>query len=966
MCKRRFFVVFSFSLFLFTIPAIASKSVFVISSQDYPTCTAKVYRIDANHVTFQTTTHLPAISDGAITFAVWPQKSLLFTTYDYSSSITWSSTKTLVKLGEYTDSNVSGNFAGIAVDAGKGKIYVAQRQTSSLYVYKWNDVSGTIEPNGVHVLAPITNMYGLALDEVNSRLYVSDNTNTIRYYNTTTWALAGSFNIVVDSNQRPAVGIAVDPNRGYLYTGGFPDGYSSNTCLVRTLTASPHTSIETEVNGNNVIGIDVDRATGLVYCTTTGNDFRVYSSALVQQDIKTDIGQSGGLNGPAGLAVVGDFTGRVHNLTKDTHHCMIQDAVDDANDDNIFLVDEGTYCESVDLGSKSLTIRSGNPADKSVVTNTIVQPSSGYAGFTMSSNGDSTINGLTIREGYRGINCSNSTVQIFNCLIDCNNASAGVYASNNSTVNIVGCEIYRANYTGIYADDTDANVSNCVIDGNDSSDYGIYASKNLWVRNCRIENNVYDGIYAYGFTGSLICANSRIHDNGDYGINCCYPRGTSDILDNCIYKNATGIYVFNDQFRTVTIRNNTVANNSTYGISICYTNDPTTIKNCIVWGNGSNSLTDNIANATNVTYSCVPEITVANGNIRSDPCFVNTTQNDFHLKSASLCKNACSSSFYPLTGETDIDGDSRKIGTAVDMGSDEYALENFFSLRGFIAAWLTRPGDAGWNPIYNFISDANEIINFKDYAVLASHWSMPTGWNTIFAGVGMAEYMPDVNDANSAGQPPPGSPVIYLVYDGNMTPDPNTEVTVYVHTDVPLRSMTAYATVTGDANLTSAMSIADCNQYGWEPEWSNDPYIDDTNGLVGIGGAKWGLNSNTTVGYFKFIYHSGQVSVAITIDSFAYDANSQLVTFSTDPLIIGGESMQGGQQQAMMGGTAYGEAMAVDSSSLTQQQEIEQPVVDINALVNWAQQVWLEDAELRATTTEEQWQQFIDSIKSSR
>jgi hypothetical protein len=200
-----------------------------------------------------------------------------------------------------------------------------------------------------------------------------------------------------------------------------------------------------------------------------------------------------------------------------------------------------------------------------------------------------------------------------------------------------------------------------------------------------------------------------------------------------------------------------------------------------------------------------------------------------------------------------------------------------------------------------------------------------------------------------------GSPVVYLTCDSNTTPDPNTEITIYVHTDVPLSSMLLYASIAGDANITSAMSTADCNQYGWEPEWSGDPYIDDVNDLVGISGGKWGtVDANTTVGYFKFIYNGGQVDVVITTGSYVYDANSQSAAVSTDPLIFGGESMQGGQQQSMMMQTEP-EALATG-----------QPIVDIDELVDWCQNLWNTDADVRAATTQKDWQEFIDAIKSSQ
>ena len=200
-------------------------------------------------------------------------------------------------------------------------------------------------------------------------------------------------------------------------------------------------------------------------------------------------------------------------------------------------------------------------------------------------------------------------------------------------------------------------------------------------------------------------------------------------------------------------------------------------------------------------------------------------------------------------------------------------------------------------------------------------------------------------------QPPP----IYMAYDGSMTPDPNTEVTVYVYSDITLSSMDMIVTVTGDATITTAMGSYDCADYGWDSEWGWDPYIDPS-GWVQFGGVSWAGEATGTVGYFKFIYNSGQVTVSITADSYVYDANSQPAAFSTDPLIFGGESMQSSQQQMMM---------ATDSS-IAESATIETPVFDANELADWLEKIWLEDAEIRATNTPEEWQQFIDNLRSGQ
>ncbi|MGB8225627.1 MAG: hypothetical protein WCE45_01985 [Sedimentisphaerales bacterium] len=146
---------------------------------------------------------------------------------------------------------------------------------------------------------PNPQMYDLALDENTGRLYVTDGTNTIRCYDTNSWQYDPNNSFTIS---HPAVGIAVDPCRGYLYTGQCiegEEGLFGHQYLVRT-NLSDHNSIDTNVGQNQyIIGIDVDKDSSLVYCTTTNNDFRVYDCNLTLQHSCSDIGYSPTGPGPA-------------------------------------------------------------------------------------------------------------------------------------------------------------------------------------------------------------------------------------------------------------------------------------------------------------------------------------------------------------------------------------------------------------------------------------------------------------------------------------------------------------------------------------------------------------------------------------------------------------------------------------------------------------------------------------------
>jgi hypothetical protein len=153
--------------------------------------------------------------------------------------------------------------------------------------------------------------------------------------------------------------------------------------------------------------------------------------------------------------------------------------------------------------------------------------------------------------------------------------------------------------------------------------------------------------------------------------------------------------------------------------------------------------------------------------------------------------------------------------------------------------------------------------------------------------------------------------------------------------------------ISGDAVITGAMNAADCNQYGWDSGWWTSSEINPNGLWAYTGNIAPSGGASGTVGYFTIHYNSGQLDIAVTTDSYAYDVSNQQAIVSNDPLILGGENQQ---MSSMMRGF-----------SLNVQQ-----AVDVNDLVNWLEQIWLEDADIRATTTEAQWQEFIDTVQSGQ
>jgi hypothetical protein len=197
------------------------------------------------------------------------------------------------------------------------------------------------------------------------------------------------------------------------------------------------------------------------------------------------------------------------------------------------------------------------------------------------------------------------------------------------------------------------------------------------------------------------------------------------------------------------------------------------------------------------------------------------------------------------------------------------------------------------NPVPDGTIDYLDVMYFADFW-LGRFGQLDSGVDAALLESSMMEsssmaFLPVEQQASDEQQLSNNAPPIYLTCDTN-TPVPNQEVTVYVHTDTPLLCMGVGTYLVGDATITSAMSKADCNNFGWDNGWNCEPYI-DPNGYVSIGGVRWVSDANGTVGYFKFRYHSGQISLYVDQENstaYSWDGTScSQIPFSQEILLIG-------------------------------------------------------------------------------
>ena len=255
---------------------------------------------------------------GGAGLAIDTDSETLFVTFETSGTLDMVDAKTLNIIGNVTAPGAT-NLAGIVVDQDKQKVYTNNRGASSIYVYSWNATTKTLTLDGTQSLSGVSQAYGIALDEVNDLLYVGDLTTTVKIFNTADWSSAGNFTV-----SQKVMGIAVDVANGFVYTGNAYPGYGSLGNLSKY---DLNTNIETTVNittlsggvsTDNVVGLAVDPATGLLY-VTTGNQGVGGSDRILAFDSNLNmLYNTSDIGNPTGICVPGkEISYNPLNLTKD-------------------------------------------------------------------------------------------------------------------------------------------------------------------------------------------------------------------------------------------------------------------------------------------------------------------------------------------------------------------------------------------------------------------------------------------------------------------------------------------------------------------------------------------------------------------------------------------------------------------------------------------------------------------------
>ena len=267
--------------------AVAAKSLYVIANQN-PSCVGgagcapiQTYDIQGSptELVYQAEYVLDPAPWGAVGLAIDPENAKLFVTFEGQNEIRLLDAVTFADLGS-TFAPTATNLAGIAMDMGQSRVYSVDRYTNNLYVYDWDASTNTLTgiTGSPFALTGVTAAYGIALDELQGRIYVADgSSSTVNYFSTSDFSNVGSFALETHS----PIGIAVDQVRNFVYTGAAFNGsyslvkYDLNTDVESGVPINPDLA-------EGAMGIAVDEETGNVYITTgfSGDRLIVYDSNL--------------------------------------------------------------------------------------------------------------------------------------------------------------------------------------------------------------------------------------------------------------------------------------------------------------------------------------------------------------------------------------------------------------------------------------------------------------------------------------------------------------------------------------------------------------------------------------------------------------------------------------------------------------------------------------------------------------
>ena len=330
------------------------------------------------------------------------------------------------------------------------------------------------------------------------------------------------------------------------------------------------------------------------------------------------------------------------------------------------------------------------------------------AGFTLTGGGTRTDGDGDLDQSGAGLWCDSTSLLVSNCVITGNSASGGVGGVLRGSLRY--CVISTNSPGGA----SSSVLDHCTVAGNSSTGVGGCA-----LTFCLVEgNSSYDagGLYGCTLTNCIIRGNYAARYGGGSEASTMY---------NCLVISNTAGYggggLYNDWAYNCTIVGNSAGS---YGGGVLIAS---WLANCILDSNtapnGPNYWSDNL------NYCCAtPYYSGGPGNISNAPLFVNPAAGDFHLQTNSPCVNTGDNG--SAASGTDLDGNPRIVGSAVDIGA--YELQTVILFQAAIQAAYTNsvPGYAVNFQGYAFGGAATlSSWDFGDGTTASNTPSLSHSWN---------------------------------------------------------------------------------------------------------------------------------------------------------------------------------------------------------------------------------------------
>jgi hypothetical protein len=543
------------------------------------------------------------------------------------------------------------------------------------------------------------------------------------------------------------------------------------------------------------------------------------------------------------------------------------------------------------------------------------------------------VDGFTIRDAYyNGVYLNEADIGIVNCKI-LDNGYYGIYAQNYSYPDIHNC-VFRDNSSkGVNVESNGELIaSSCIFDGNDSTSDGVYMyDYAVTAYDCIFKNHNSSGI-DMSEGSALTLNNCSIKTSNINGIQassyCNLTIDHSVIADN----SSCGLYTYNNNCQ-LTLTNSVVRNNGSHGLWL-NNNSTTTIKNSWIHKNGSAgiSFVDQssiplVRNDTiydNYTYGIECSQTGADPNIRN--CIIaGNDSNDLYRVNGSFNKvNYCLLQ-HTHSGLGNITGDPGFMNPAdpndlhldetsqcKDVGDPNGNYSNETDIDGENRVYYGRV-DIGADEYYWNHADFDEdgYVNLIDYAIIAASWQSKSG-------------------------------------DSSYNEDCDLE----------------------DNNAIDFNDLAlFCDDWLWEKAWQNGWMM-----AMGEGGGDFGFESMSLMESSLSLDSSETASSAKRSDALMLSAAESLRTRperltakSQKFYDITPETTISAKQKALelQLQRQAGSKLKLQPEPALEPQPQYEPYLTTQELIDWLEELWLTDEEVRSTCTEADWLEFIETIRQT-